>query len=88
MRKTNANTGLAKVAVQYSAYTFVMNQSLVLSINVYAENLHLRQAADRYHQCLKDRRQSNTMTKNGFDIHTISPRRTDLQTDHILQFIF
>jgi hypothetical protein len=51
MRKTNANTGLAKVAVQYSAYTFVMNQSLVLCINMHAENLHLRQAADRYHQC-------------------------------------
>jgi len=34
MRKTTgANTGLAKVAVQYSADIFVVNQSLVLRIN-------------------------------------------------------
>jgi hypothetical protein len=31
---TVANTGLAKVAVQYSADTFVVNQSLVLRINI------------------------------------------------------
>ena len=32
-KKRTANTGLAKVAVQYSADTFVVNQSLVLRIN-------------------------------------------------------
>ena len=30
---TAANTGLAKVAVQFSADTFVVNQSLILRIN-------------------------------------------------------
>ncbi len=45
MRKTTgANTGLAKVAVQCSADTFVVNQSLVLRINICGENRHLRQA--------------------------------------------
>ena len=41
------NTGLAKVAVQYSADTLVVNQSLVLRINICAENRHLRQARKR-----------------------------------------
>ena len=44
------NTGLAKVAVQCSADTFVVNQSLVLRINICAENRHLRQARNRYRQ--------------------------------------
>ncbi|WP_162604292.1 hypothetical protein [Flavobacterium silvisoli] len=43
-----ANTGLAKVAVQCSADTFVVNQSLVLRINICGENRHLRQARNRY----------------------------------------
>ena len=43
-RSTGANTGLAKVAVQCSADTFVVNQSLVLRINICGENRHLRQA--------------------------------------------
>ncbi len=43
-----ANTGLAKVAVQCSADTFVVNQSLVLRINICGENRHLRQARKRY----------------------------------------
>jgi hypothetical protein len=43
-----ANTGLAKVAVQCSAETFVVNQSLVLRINICGENRHLRQARNRY----------------------------------------
>ena len=47
-RKTAYNTGLAKVAVQYSADTFVVNQSLVLRINICGENRHLRQARKRY----------------------------------------
>jgi len=54
-RKATHNTGLAKVAVQCSADTFVVNQSLVLRINICGENRHLRQARNRYSQCL-DRR--------------------------------
>jgi hypothetical protein len=41
------NTGLAKVAVQCSADTFVVNQNLVLRLNICGENRHLRQAAKR-----------------------------------------
>jgi len=43
----SANTGLAKVAVQCSADTFVDNQSLVLRINICGANRHLRQAQKR-----------------------------------------
>jgi len=43
--------GLAKVAVQCSADTFVVNQSLVLRFNICGENRHLRQARNRYQQC-------------------------------------
>jgi hypothetical protein len=43
-----ANTGLAKVAVQCSADTFVVNQSFVFRINICGENRHLRQARNRY----------------------------------------
>jgi len=50
-RMPTANTGLAKVAVQCSADTFVVNQSLVLRINICGENRHLRQARNRYSQC-------------------------------------
>ena len=46
-RRTADNTGLAKVAVQYSADTFVVNQNLVHRINICAENRHLRQARKR-----------------------------------------
>ena len=45
------NTGLAKVAVQCSADTFVVNQSLVLRINICGENRHLRQARNRFASC-------------------------------------
>ncbi|MCC6836169.1 MAG: hypothetical protein IT213_14375 [Cytophagales bacterium] len=45
---TAHNTGLAKVAVQCSADTFLVNQSLVLRINICGENRHLRQARKRY----------------------------------------
>jgi hypothetical protein len=41
------NRRLAKVAVQCSADTFMVNQSLVLRINICGENRHLRQAANR-----------------------------------------
>ncbi len=51
MTRTPAgNSGLAKVAVSFSADTFVVNQSLVLRINICGENRHLRQAANRYVQ--------------------------------------
>jgi hypothetical protein len=53
MRSTGGNTGLAKVAVQCSADTFVVNQSLVLRINICGENRHLRQARKRYKQAIK-----------------------------------
>ena len=43
-----ANSGLAKVAVQRSADTFVVIQTLVLRINICGKNRHLRQAAKRY----------------------------------------
>jgi hypothetical protein len=46
-RTTGYNTGLAKVAVQCYADTFVVNQSLVLRINICGENRHLRQARKR-----------------------------------------
>jgi len=46
-RTTAYNTGLAKVAVQCSADTFVVNQSLVLRTNIYGENPRLRKAAKR-----------------------------------------
>jgi hypothetical protein len=47
-RRAADNTGLAKVAVQCSADTFVVNQSLVLCINICGVNRHLRQARNRY----------------------------------------
>jgi hypothetical protein len=46
-RTPAANTGLAKVAVQFSADTFVVNQTLVLRVNICGENRHLRQARKR-----------------------------------------
>ena len=49
-KTTHHNTGLAKVAVQCSADTFVINQSLVLRISICGENRHLRQARKRYRQ--------------------------------------
>ncbi len=42
-----ANRRLAKVAVQGSADSFVVNESLVLRINICGENRHLRQAPNR-----------------------------------------
>ncbi|MDI9312907.1 MAG: hypothetical protein QM535_22040, partial [Limnohabitans sp.] len=41
------NTGLAKMAVQYSAYSFVVNQSLVLRINICGEKPAHRKSAER-----------------------------------------
>jgi hypothetical protein len=42
--------GLAKVAVSFSADTFLVNQTLVIRINICGENRHLRQARKRYVQ--------------------------------------
>ena len=42
------NTGLAKVAVQYSVDTFVVNQTLVVRINIYGESRQLLVAANRW----------------------------------------
>jgi hypothetical protein len=50
---TAGNTGLAKVAVQCSADTFVVNQTLVLRINICGKNRHLRQARKRYMQAYR-----------------------------------
>jgi len=49
-RRPACNTGLAKVAVQCSADSFVVNQTLVLRIIICGENRHLRQARNRYAQ--------------------------------------
>ena len=49
------NSGLAKVAVLFSADTFVVNQSLVFRINICGENRHLRQAANRYSQPIQQK---------------------------------
>jgi hypothetical protein len=46
-RTPACNKGLAKVAVQCSADTFVVNQTLVFRINICGENRHLRQARKR-----------------------------------------
>jgi len=51
-RKTAYNSGLAKVAVQCSADSFVVNQTLVLRINICGENRQLLVAAKRYASCL------------------------------------
>ena len=61
-RKAAANSGLAKVAVQYSADTFVVNQSLVLRINICGENRHLRQARNRSTTLIYCRNNSDSLT--------------------------
>ena len=45
-RKPTIDTDLAKVAVPYSADTFVVNQTLVLRINICGENRHLLQVTE------------------------------------------
>lgn len=49
-RRAATNMGLAKVAVQCAADTFLVNQSLVPRINICGENPHLHQARNRYAQ--------------------------------------
>jgi hypothetical protein len=41
------NSGLAKVAVSFSADTFVVHQTLVLRINISSKSRHLLVAAKR-----------------------------------------
>jgi hypothetical protein len=50
IKQRPANSTYKKVAVQCSADTFVVNQSLVLRINICSENRHLLVAANRYLQ--------------------------------------
>jgi len=53
---TAANSTYKKLAVQYSADTFVVNQTLVLRINICGENRQLLVAANRV--CLESIRES------------------------------
>jgi hypothetical protein len=62
---TAGNTGLAKVAVQCSADTFVVNQSLVLRINICGENRHLRQARKRWNQLSHNALKNKCQKKQG-----------------------
>ena len=48
IRKTGHNNTYKKLAVQCSADTFVVNQTLVLRINICGENRQLLVAANRY----------------------------------------
>ena len=48
------NSTYKKLAVQCSADTFVVNQTLVLRINICGENRQLLVAAKRYAQYYKD----------------------------------
>ena len=45
------NRTYKKLAVRYSADSFVVNESLVLRINICGENRQLLVAAKRYAQC-------------------------------------
>jgi len=49
-RTTGANSTYKKLAVQYSADTFLVNQTLVLRIKFCGENRQLLVAAKRYAQ--------------------------------------
>jgi len=44
------NSTYKKLAVQYSADTFVVNQTLILRINISGENRQLLVAVNRYSQ--------------------------------------
>jgi hypothetical protein len=51
-KKEAYNKGLAKLAFQCSADTFVVNQTLVFQIKFCGENRQLRQEQNRYEQLL------------------------------------
>jgi hypothetical protein len=63
------NTGLAKVADQCSADTFVVNQMLVLRINICGENRHLRQARKRWQKLLNTLRHKQLLTNENNKIN-------------------
>jgi hypothetical protein len=87
-RRTADNTGLAKVAVQCSADTFVLNQSLVLRINICGENRHLRQARKRL--CLIVKRQPTAhFSTFGFARHDSRPfaKPKELKFSHRTQTV-
>ena len=73
---TAHNTGLAKVAVQCSADTFVVNQSLVLRINICGENRHLRQARNRWVQLWLDKDETTNNYINSDSIKCLCIRTT------------
>jgi hypothetical protein len=60
---TTTDTGLAKVTVQCSADTFVVNQSLVLRINICGANRHLREARNRWLSTKKTTHRNKTVKK-------------------------
>jgi hypothetical protein len=68
---TGGNTGLAKVAVQCSANTIVVNQSLVLRINVCGKNRQLLLAANRYDQVQNRLKVSRLATESPFPYLTV-----------------
>jgi len=47
-KKTGYNSTCKKLAAQYSADTFLVNQTLVLRMNICGENRQLLVAANRY----------------------------------------
>jgi len=51
-RNTTANSTYKKLAVQYSADTFVVNQALVSRINICGKNRQLLVAAKRWRQAI------------------------------------
>ena len=53
--KTSVNSGLAKVAVQCSADSFVVNETLVFQIKFCGKSPALRVAANRYTQYHDDK---------------------------------
>lgn len=68
IEQRTANSGLAKVAVQYFADTFVVNQSLVLRINICGENPPPSPSRKPLAVILKDN--DNEQNNNKFDIFT------------------
>jgi len=76
-RRAACNTGLAKVAVQCSADTFVVNQTLVLRINICGENRHLRQARNRWQKILTSVRVINFSKTEKFEAYGRKSRNSD-----------
>jgi len=65
----------------------VQSSTAVILLNFCAKNLPHRQGPKPLAPTqLHDRLHSKTMIENGLDIQTISTKRTDFQTDHVLLF--